>query len=165
MRKVLSCTHPALRKVAEPVQVDAALLPLLKEMAEIMYTEEGAGLAAPQIGVSKQIIVIDIDDNGAQFFINPQIYWRSEEMDIFDEGCLSVPGVRLKIERHTEIKVKFQDETGKAHDIHATELLAHVLQHEIDHLKGKLNIDYLSPIQRTRILNRIKRDERLQATA
>lgn len=162
MRTVLLCTDPVLRQTAKPVQVDASLQPLLKDMVQVMRDEEGIGLAAPQMGISKQILVIELPDEEPRFFINPTVYWSSEEKSAFEEGCLSVPGFRESVDRPAEIKLTYQDEHGTHHDIHATDLLARVLQHEIDHLKGKLYIDYLSPLKRAMILKKIKKEERLR---
>ncbi len=160
MRTVLLCTNPVLRQIAKPVLIDASLKPLLQDMIQIMRLEEGIGLAAPQIGLSKQILVIEMPDEDPRFFINPTIYWYGKEKSLYEEGCLSVPGFREFVERPTEIKLTYQDEDGQQHDLHATELLARVLQHEIDHLNGKLYIDYLSPLKRNIILRKMKKEER-----
>lgn len=142
--------HPALHKTSETVTVfDDALAKLVQDMYETMYDADGCGLAAPQIGIAKRIAVVDISEEKNKPFciINPEIIERSGS-ELMSAGCLSVPGTYTTSPRATSIKVRAQDETGKIFEIEATGLLAHCLQHEIDHLHGKLNIDYLSPLKK-----------------
>lgn len=148
--KVVYCSHPVLHKKAEPVtQFDDALKTLVKDMIETMYYENGVGLAAPQVAIGKRIATIDVSENHDQPFciINPEIIEKQGE-ELMEAGCLSVPGTHGKVPRATYVKVRAQDETGKFFEIEGEGLLGHCLQHEIDHLDGKLYIDYFSPLKR-----------------
>jgi peptide deformylase len=142
--------HPALHKISETVtEFDDALATLIQDMYETMYAANGCGLAAPQIGIAKRIAVVDISDDKTKPFciINPEIIERSGT-ELMSAGCLSVPGTYTTAPRSTYVKVRAQNEKGEFFEIEGTELLAHCLQHEIDHLHGKLNIDYLSPLKK-----------------
>ena len=151
--------HPALHKVAEPVTVfDEQLKTLIQDMYETMYHEEGVGLAAPQVGIAKQIAVIDVskEQNQAFCIINPVIIEKKGSQPM-GAGCLSVPGTYDEVPRFTYVKVRAQDVTGKFFEIEGEELLGHCLQHEIDHLHGKVYIDYLSPLKRSRMLKKMQK--------
>ncbi len=151
--------HPALHKVAEPVtEFNEALAKLVQDMYETMYHADGCGLAAPQIGIAKRIAVIDISEEKDKPFciINPEIIERSGEK-MMSAGCLSVPGTYTTAPRSTYVKVRAQDETGKFFEIEGHDLLAHCLQHEIDHLYGKLNIDYLSSLKKNISLKKMEK--------
>lgn len=163
MREVLLCTNPLLRKVATPVVFDSTLPDLLKEMVSIMRTSNGCGLAAPQIGISKQIVVVEEPEKEPAFFINPNIYWYSDEKELMEEGCLSLPGIRAEIERYLEIKLAYQNIEGTTCNLYAKGVLAHILQHEIDHLNGKLFIDYLSPFKRSYIMKKMQKEGRMRS--
>ncbi len=135
-----------LRQDAKRVaKVDDSARQLTREMLQTMYSCNGIGLAAPQVAINKQIIVIDCEpDNAANpplILINPQITRFSREMCVIEEGCLSIPGVYLNVTRPKAIEVTFKDELGKPHKLQATELLARVIQHEMDHLKGVMFVD------------------------
>lgn len=135
--------NPVLREVAEPVRkVNAEIKKLLAEMFETMALENGIGLAAPQVGVNKRVIVLDLSHEGIKPFalINPEIIKGSGE-EIDNEGCLSVPGVYLPVRRYTKIKVKARDTNDRQTIFEATGLLARAIQHEIDHLEGRLFVD------------------------
>ncbi len=119
---------------------------LLEGMVKTMYDNQGVGLAAPQIGISKRAAVVDVG-GGPIKFINPEII-KKEGSDIVEEGCLSIPGASVKVKRAKKIKVRYMDENGKTLTIVAEGLLARAIQHEIDHLNGRLIIDYLNPIKR-----------------
>lgn len=135
---------PFLKKRAELVkEVGDKERELIKNMLQTLYAVKGVGLAAPQVGVLKRIIVVDVG-KGPQVFINPEILEKKGGKEISEEGCLSVPKVFLKIKRWKEIKVKAQDENGKEFEIRATGLLSHCLQQEIDHLNGISVLDRLS---------------------
>jgi peptide deformylase len=160
---ILRYPDPRLHKVATPINVfDERLKNLVADMAETMYDAPGVGLAASQIDVHEQLVVIDISETNDQLqvFINPEIIWASEEKKIYDEGCLSVPGIYDGVERPSEVKVRALDIDGKAFELHADGLLAVCIQHEIDHLKGKVFVEYLSPLKRNRIKSKLQKEER-----
>ncbi|NMM29214.1 MAG: peptide deformylase [Glaciimonas sp.] len=162
---ILLYPDPRLHKIAKPVTVfDARLKKLIKDMADTMYEAPGVGLAASQVDVHQQLLVIDISDtqDDLQVFINPEILWASSETKLYDEGCLSVPGVYDGVERPAEVKVRALDSDGKAFELSADGLLAVCIQHEMDHLKGKVFVEYLSPLKRNRIKARMLKEERQQ---
>jgi peptide deformylase len=151
--------HPALHKIAEPVtEFDETLAKLIQDMYETMYAADGCGLAAPQIGIAQRIAVVDVSDEKNKPFciINPEIIERSGS-ELMSAGCLSVPGTYTTTPRATYVKVRAQDETGKFFEIEGAGILAHCLQHEIDHLFGKLNIDYLSPLKKNISLKKMEK--------
>ncbi|AEK63930.1 peptide deformylase [Collimonas fungivorans] len=152
-----------LHKIAKPVTVfDTRLKKLIADMAETMYEAPGVGLAASQVDVHEQLVVIDTSDTGTDLrvFINPEILWASEEKQIYDEGCLSVPGVYDGVERPARIKVRALDADGKPFEVDADGLLAVCIQHEMDHLMGKVFVEYLSPLKRNRIKAKMLKEER-----
>jgi len=144
-----------LRKKAKPVQrLTDGHKEILSQMAKVMYAGEGIGLAAPQVGISQQLIVIDIGD-GLYKLINPKIVKRLGKQAI-QEGCLSVPGICIKVKRAKQVWVQAKDEGNNLITIEARDLFACVLQHEIDHLKGKLIIDYASFLEKIRIKKKLR---------
>lgn len=156
--------HPVLKKIADPVDaVTDDLRKLMDDMVETMYAAEGIGLAAPQVGVSKRILVIDIaqkdgeDKRAPQYFVNPEITWSSEELNVYNEGCLSVPDQYADVERPEKIKLKYLDYHGKAQEIETGGMLATVLQHEMDHLNGILFVDHLSTLKKDILLRKVKK--------
>ncbi|MDB5766583.1 MAG: peptide deformylase [Collimonas fungivorans] len=152
-----------LHKIAKPVTVfDTRLKKLIADMAETMYDAPGIGLAASQVDVHQQLLILDISETNDQLqvFINPEITWASEEKKIYDEGCLSVPGVYDGVERPARIKARALDADGKSFEVEAEGLLAVCLQHEMDHLKGKVFVEYLSPLKRNRIKTKMLKEER-----
>jgi peptide deformylase len=160
---ILRYPDPRLHKIAKPVTVfDARLKKLAADMAETMYDAPGVGLAATQVDVHEQLVVIDISEthDQLQVFINPEITWASEEKQVYDEGCLSVPGVYDGVERPAREKVRALDLEGKPFEIEADGLLAVCIQHEMDHLKGKVFVEYLSPLKRNRIKTKLVKEER-----
>jgi len=160
---ILRYPDPRLHKVAVPVTVfDERIKKLVADMAETMYAAPGVGLAASQVDVHEQVVVIDVSDEGKnlQVFINPEILWASEEKRVYDEGCLSVPGIYDGVERPARVKVRAFDADGKAFEVDADELLAVCIQHEMDHLKGKVFVEYLSPLKRNRIKTKLQKEER-----
>ena len=151
---ILRYPDPRLHTVAKPVAtVDARLQTLVDDMLQTMYEAEGIGLAATQIDVHERLIVIDVseDRNKPLVLINPEILWASPEKKINDEGCLSVPGIYDGVERSSAIKVQALDLDGKTQVHEADGLLAVCIQHEMDHLIGKVFVEYLSPLKRNRI--------------
>ncbi|MDD4556541.1 MAG: peptide deformylase [Alphaproteobacteria bacterium] len=161
--KVLEHPNPILKKKAQRVEkVDDEVRKLLDDMLETMY-DGGVGLAAPQVGVSKRIIVVDAfqPEGGGQgepmYFVNPEIIWNSEEKILFCEGCLSIPGQSAEVERFEKIKIRYQDYDGKEKELLAEDFLAIVLQHEIDHLDGILYIDRISRLKRNMLLKKLEK--------
>ncbi|MDY7577427.1 peptide deformylase [Herbaspirillum sp. RTI4] len=160
---ILRYPDPRLHKHAAPVTVfDARLKRLIADMADTMYEAPGVGLAASQVDVHSQVIVVDVSDagNALQAFINPKIIWASAETKVYDEGCLSVPGIYDGVERPASIKVRAHDSDGKSFEIEADGLLAVCIQHEMDHLIGKVFVEYLSPLKRNRIKTKMLKEER-----
>ena len=162
---ILRYPDARLHKIAKPVTVfDERLKTLIADMAETMYDAPGVGLAATQVDVHERLVVIDISEEGNQLiaFINPEIIWSSEEKRVYDEGCLSVPGIYDGVERPSEVKVRALDANGQPFEMHCKDLLAVCIQHEIDHLNGKVFVEYLSPLKRNRIKTKLQKEEREQ---
>lgn len=160
---ILRYPDPRLHKIAKPVtQFDQRLKKLIADMAETMYAAPGIGLAATQVDVHERLIVIDTSDthDALQAFINPEIVWASEEKQLYDEGCLSVPGIYDGVERSAQVKVRALDAEGKPFEVEADGLLAVCIQHEMDHLIGKVFVEYLSPLKRNRIKSKLQKEER-----
>lgn len=160
---ILRYPDPRLHKIAKPVTTfDARIKTLVADMAETMYDAPGVGLAASQVDVHEQVIVIDTSETRTELraYINPELIWVSPEMQIYDEGCLSVPGVYDGVERHAKVKVRAYDADGKQFELEAEGLLAVCIQHEMDHLKGKVFVEYLSPLKRNRIKTKMLKEER-----
>ena len=163
---ILCYPDPRLHKVAQPVaQVDERIQTLVKDMLETMYDAQGIGLAATQIDVHERVVVIDVSEerNEPLVLINPEITWASEEKQIGDEGCLSVPGIYDGVERSTSVKVKALDENGNSREIEGEGLLAICMQHEMDHLMGKVFVEYLSPLKRNRIKTKMVKAQKAAA--
>ncbi|MCA1246847.1 peptide deformylase [Massilia sp. MS-15] len=162
--KILRYPDPRLHKVAKPVTEFGTerLRQLVKDMAETMYDAPGVGLAATQVDVHERVLVIDVSETTDQLmvFVNPDITWASEEKQVYDEGCLSVPGIYDGVERPARVKVKAYDVEGKEFELEADGLLAVCIQHEMDHLMGKVFVEYLSPLKRNRIKAKLQKEER-----
>ena len=159
---ILVYPDPRLRNKALPVEVvDATIAELVEDMAETMYTAPGIGLAATQVNVAKRIVVIDTSEHQdrLQVFINPVLEGMGELVET-EEGCLSVPGVVVPVNRHAEVHISALDKDGKPFELQATGLLAVCIQHEVDHLDGKVFVDYLSQLKRDRIRKQLLREER-----
>ncbi|WP_411885096.1 peptide deformylase [Polaromonas sp. YR568] len=167
---ILRYPDPRLHTVAKPVAaVDARLRKLADDMFETMYEAAGIGLAATQVDVHERLITIDVSEERDQpmVLINPEILWASEEKRVGDEGCLSVPGIYDGVERSLAIKVQALDLDGKPQVYEAEGMLAVCIQHEMDHLLGKVFVEYLSPLKRNRIKTKMikqKKDEEREAT-
>ncbi|MDX5408420.1 MAG: peptide deformylase [Chromatiaceae bacterium] len=160
---VLHYPDERLRTVAKPVDsVNAEIKQLVADMLDTMYAENGIGLAATQVNVHQRVVVIDVseDRNEPMVFINPEITHRSGDT-CYEEGCLSVPQSYAKVERAAEITVKALDKNGNPFELKADGLLAICLQHELDHLVGKLFIDYLSPLKRDRIRKKLEKEAKM----
>ncbi len=161
--RILHFPDPRLRKIAKPVvQVDDRVRKLIGDMAHTMYQAAGIGLAATQVDVHEQIIVIDLSEthDALQVFINPRLLSVTGEKMAHEEGCLSVPGIYDQVERPEQVRVAALDEYGQPFELDADGLLAVCIQHEVDHLRGKVFVDYLSQLKQTRIKTRLRKLER-----
>ncbi len=159
-RKIIIEPDTILRKTSEALEkVDNELRGLMDDMLETMYAAPGIGLAAVQIGVLKRLIVIDIskekEKKNPLFLINPEIIFKSKNTSVYEEGCLSLPGYFAEIERPAECKIKYIGYDGKKKEMTASGLLATCIQHEVDHLNGKLFIDYLSKLKKDMIIKKL----------
>ena len=162
---ILRYPDPRLHKIAKNVSVfDARLKRLVADMAETMYDAPGVGLAASQVDVHERIIVIDTSETRSDLLVmvNPELLWTSPEKIVYDEGCLSVPGIYDGVERPARIKARAFDAEGVAFEVEADDLLAVCIQHEMDHLMGKMFVEYLSPLKRNRIKSKLLKEEREQ---
>lgn len=160
---ILTYPDPRLHTVAKPVQaVDARVRGLVTDMLETMYDANGIGLAATQVDVHERLIVIDVSEerNEPIVLINPEIVWASDEKQVGDEGCLSVPGIYDGVERSSAIRVRALDAEGRSRELSAEGLLAVCIQHEMDHLMGKVFVEYLSPLKRNRIKTKMLKARR-----
>jgi peptide deformylase len=160
---ILCYPDPRLHTVAKPVQaVDARVKTLIADMLETMYDANGIGLAATQVDVHERLVVIDISEQRNQplVLINPEITWASPDKQVSDEGCLSVPGIYDGVERSASIKVTALDGEGRSRTIEAQGILAVCIQHEMDHLLGKVFVEYLSPLKRNRIKTKMLKARR-----
>lgn len=163
---ILEFPDPRLRTKAKPVEVvDDAIRDIIDDMFETMYAAPGIGLAATQVDIHQQILVIDVseDKNDPLVFINPTITVQDQALDSYDEGCLSVPGFYETVERPKGIRVEALDRNGEAFVLEPEGLLAVCIQHEVDHLNGKLFVDYLSNMKRQRIRKKLEKQQRTQA--
>ncbi|MDC3263937.1 MAG: peptide deformylase [Porticoccaceae bacterium] len=164
--KILEFPDPRLRTVAKPVtDVDETVKRLVADMFDTMKDAKGIGLAASQVNVHQRVIVMDLgeDSIGPRVFINPEIEVLDGGVDPYEEGCLSVPGFYEKIDRPAHVMIRALDGEGKAFEEEAEGLLAVCIQHEIDHLEGKLFVDYLSPFKRQRIRKKLEKIHRQNA--
>jgi peptide deformylase len=160
---ILCYPDPKLHTVAKPVQaVDARIKTLIADMLETMYECKGVGLAATQVNVHERLIVLDVSEGRdvPQVLINPTLLWTSPEVHMNEEGCLSVPGIYDNVQRHDAVKVEALDREGNKHLIEAEGLLAVCIQHEMDHLMGKVFVEYLSPLKRNRIKTKMVKAQR-----
>ena len=160
--EILHFPDPRLRNIAQPVQtVDAGIRQLLDDLLDTMYAAPGIGLAATQVNSDKRVVVIDVSEEKDQplCLINPEIL-ELEGVEEMEEGCLSVPGVFETVQRADQVRLRALDRDGKSVEIQAGGLLAVCIQHEIDHLDGKLFVDYLSQLKRTRIRKKLEKEQR-----
>jgi len=166
---ILRYPDPRLHTVARPVAVvDARVTRLVDDMIETMYASDGIGLAATQVDVHERVIVIDVSESHDEplVLINPEITWRSDDMVMAEEGCLSVPTFYDSVQRHARVNLRALNRSGQPFDLQAAELLAVCVQHEMDHLLGKVFVDYLSLLKRSRIRSKLLkrlREERRDA--
>ncbi|CAN7295900.1 peptide deformylase [Pseudorhodoferax sp. LjRoot39] len=160
---ILQYPDARLHKVAKPVAaVDARIQALVADMLETMYDAKGIGLAATQVDVHERVIVIDVSEerDTPLVLINPEITWSSPERELGEEGCLSVPGIYDGVERASRIRVQALDGEGQSRSVEAEGLLAICIQHEMDHLLGKVFVEYLSPLKRNRIKTKMLKAQR-----
>ena len=165
IRPILIHPDPRLKKPCEAVsQISPDLVQLAQDLLATMYDAPGIGLAAAQVGVNKRLIVMDCIKDGPPrplILFNPNVLWRSEDVKVYEEGCLSIPEQYAEVTRPAEVRVEWQDETGAWQEEHFAGLWSTCVQHEIDHLDGKLFIDYLGPLKRqmiTRKMEKLKRE-------
>ncbi|MBL4899845.1 MAG: peptide deformylase [Colwellia sp.] len=161
---VLRFPDPRLKTKASPVnEITKATSTIIDNMLATMYDEKGVGLAATQVDIHQRIVVIDVSENNDQpiVLINPEIIAKSDETLVNEEGCLSVPGIYAKVNRHTTCTVKALDRHGKEFTLDGEELLSICIQHELDHLNGILFVDYLSPLKRQRIKTKLEKEAKL----
>ena len=169
VRPILTAPDPRLQAVSTDVEaVTGEIRDLIDDMTDSMYAADGIGLAAIQIGVAKRVLVIDLDqkegNKNAIAYINPKITWASDDMAVFEEGCLSVPEIWDDVERPARIKCEYLDRDGKKQELEADGLLATCLQHEMDHLNGVLFIDHLSRLKKNMAIKKLTKAKKL-ATA
>ena len=159
---ILQYPHPGLREKAQPILIfDKSITKLANDMLETMYDAPGIGLAATQINEAKQLLVIDISEtkDSPLIMINPKLLNKSDDV-INEEGCLSFPGIYANVPRAEQITVEYQDVDGKKQQLDADELLAICIQHEMDHLQGKVFVDYISSLKRNRIRKQLEKKQR-----
>lgn len=157
---ILEYPDPRLKRKAKPVTVfDERLRRLVADMAETMYAAPGVGLAATQVDVHERVIVIDVSEekNSLRVFINPEIAWASDETELCEEGCLSVPGVYDSVRRPSRVRVRAVDASGTPFELDCEGTLAVCVQHEMDHLEGRMFVEYLSPLKQDRIRSRMRK--------
>ena len=162
IREILVVPNPVLKQVSAPAEkVDDALRALMDDMLETMYDAPGIGLAAIQIGVPKQVIVMDLSREGEpkapRYFVNPEIVWASEDTAPYEEGCLSIPEIYEEVERPARVKLRYLNYQGDQVEEDAEGLFAVCIQHEMDHLKGVLFIDHLSRLKREQAVKKVKK--------
>lgn len=159
---IITLPDPVLRKISDPVErVDDAVVKLMDDMLETMYAAPGIGLAAIQVGIPRRIVVLDTADEGEPkqplVMVNPEIVALGPTTRLYEEGCLSIPDVRVDIERPDTVTVRFLDRNGKEQELAADGLLATAIQHELDHLDGHLIIDFLSRLKRDIVIRKFKK--------
>jgi peptide deformylase len=168
LREIIKLPDPRLRLVSKPVaQITGDIRTLVADMFETMYAAPGIGLAAIQVGVPQRVVTLDLakKDEPKQplVVINPELVWSSEERSSYEEGCLSIPEFYEEVERPAQVKVRYTDLDGQAHEVDANGLLATCLQHEIDHLNGVLFIDHISKLKRDRVTKKFAKAAKREA--
>ena len=162
--KIFTVPDPVLTQIAQPVaRVDETVQKQMRDMLETMYAAPGIGLAANQVGVLNRVLVMDLEwkkEGGAEspiFMANPEIVWKSEEMSVLEEGCLSIPDQYAEVERPAQVRVKYLDFNGNPAELEADGLMSHCVQHEIDHLNGMRFIDHLSKLKRDMMIRKVEK--------
>lgn len=166
IRSIITIPDPVLREVCAPIKaVDSDIRALADDMLDTMYDAPGIGLAASQIGILKRLFVLDVakegDDKAPMVFINPEIVWSSDDLSIYQEGCLSIPDYYEDVERPASVRVQFQNRDGDDQELTADGLLATCIQHELDHLNGTLFIDYISKLKRDRVIKKFTKQAKM----
>lgn len=169
IRPIIIAPDPVLKTKAKPVEsVDGSIATLMDDMLETMYKAPGIGLAAPQIGILKRVIVVDVAEKEEKpqplAMANPEILWQSDEKSVHNEGCLSLPDHYADVTRPKQVRLRYLDRDGEVRELDADNLLATCIQHEIDHLNGVLFIDHLSLLKRNMILRKLQKQKRSQET-
>ncbi len=163
---IIETPDPRLRQISQPVeQVDDDLRALMDDMVDTMYAAAGIGLAAIQVGIPKRVLVIDLQDGDGEgeqarnprYFVNPEIVSESDELSVYNEGCLSVPEMYAEVTRPAAVRARWLDYDGVAHEEELDDMMATCLQHEMDHLNGVLFIDHLSRLKRDMLLKRLEK--------
>ena len=167
---IITAPDKRLKVRSEPVRaVDAELATLMDNMLETMYLAPGGGLAAPQIGVTKRVIVVDVgkteEDCDPYRMANPELVWTSDERSLYEEGCLSLPEHYADVERPERIRVKYIDENNTKQELEADGLLATCIQYEMDHLEGVLFVDHLTSLKRNMIIRKLQKTKKMKAAA
>lgn len=162
IKPIIILPDPILREMSKPIErVDAAVKKLAKDMLDTMYHAPGIGLAAIQVGVPLRMLVIDLakkeEPENPQVFINPEIVWSSDERNVYEEGCLSIPDYYAEVERPKCVRITYLNDEGEKGEVEADDLLATCLQHEIDHLNGVLFIDHISKLKRDMVVRKYKK--------
>lgn len=165
---IITAPDPRLKAKCRPVeQVDKSVRKLIDDLYDTMYEAVGIGLAAPQVGVASRVLVLDVAEKGAprapHALVNPEIVWTSEDERAYEEGCLSLPDQFAEVVRPDRVRVKYLDRDGKEREMEADGLLATCLQHEIDHLDGKLFVDHVSSLRRNMILRKLAKAKKAEA--
>ncbi len=163
--EIITVPDPILREISAPIEtIDDDLRRLMDDMLESMYDAPGVGLAAIQVGVPKRLLVLDVADDeegpNPYFMVNPEIVSLGDETRVHEEGCLSIPGVQVEIERPGDVVVRYVDRNGDQQELAANGLLATAVQHEVDHLDGKLIIDFMSRLKRDMVIRKFKKQAR-----
>ncbi|HMR30928.1 MAG TPA: peptide deformylase [Geminicoccaceae bacterium] len=166
--QILQAPHPGLKRVAQPVaEVTDEVRRLMDDMLETMYGAPGIGLAAPQVGVDRRIVVVDVsreeNDRNPLRLINPELVWTSDDSVTMEEGCLSLPEQFAEVKRPSAVRLRYLDEAGAPQEVAADGMLARCLQHEVDHLDGILFVDHLSALRRNMILRKLEKARRARA--
>jgi len=162
---IIIAPDPRLKVTCAPVEeVDAGIVRLMDDMLETMYAAPGVGLAAPQVGVAKRIIVVDVSkdpDNPKPYqMVNPEVVWSGDELVDYEEGCLSLPEHYAQVTRPRRVRIRYTDKSGATQEIEAEGLLATAVQHEIDHLEGILFVDHISKLKRSVILRKLQKTKK-----
>ena len=166
--EIIEAPDPRLKVISKPIEaVDDDLRRLMDDMLETMYAAPGVGLAAVQVGVAKRVLILDAsadeEEPNPRYFVNPEIVWTSDEMAIYNEGCLSLPEYYAEVERPAACRVEYLDYDGHPQTLEASGLLATCVQHEYDHLEGILFVDHLSSLKRNMILRKLAKAKKIKA--